>query len=72
MSNTEELSFEEALEKLETIVENLEDESVSLEESIELYEEGIDLSQKCTQTLEEAKLRIKKVAEQQADETDNK
>lgn len=71
MSKKERPSFEEALTRLEEIVDQLEDESISLEKSIELYEEGIELSKICTETLEEAELRIQKVAEQ-ADENDNK
>lgn len=67
----EPLSFEEALSRLETIVEELEDESITLDQSIELYEEGIELSRLCTETLEEAELRIKNVAEQQSDNNDN-
>ncbi|MFH5832284.1 exodeoxyribonuclease VII small subunit [Halalkalibaculum sp. DA3122] len=64
MSKKERLSFEEALTRLEEIVSKLEDESVSLEDSIELYEEGITLSNICTKTLEEAELRIEKVHEE--------
>lgn len=67
MSDKERPSFEEALSRLETIVEELEDESISLEKSIELYEEGLKLSKLCTQTLEEAELRIENVSGQQAD-----
>lgn len=72
MNEKERLSFEEALSRLEVIVEELEDESIPLEKSIELYEEGIELSKLCTKTLEEAELRIENVAEQHADENDNK
>jgi exodeoxyribonuclease VII small subunit len=71
MSEKERPTFEEALKRLEEIVEELEDESISLEKSIKLYEEGIELSKLCTQTLEEAELRIQKVAEQHTDENDN-
>ncbi|MCW9709213.1 exodeoxyribonuclease VII small subunit [Fodinibius salsisoli] len=70
MSNKEHLSFEKALSRLEKIVEELENESISLDESIELYEEGIALSKQCTEKLEDAELRIKKVAEQQADDNE--
>lgn len=70
MSDNQPTNFEDALGRLETIVKQLEDDSVSLEESIELYEEGIELSKHCTQTLEEAELRIKNVAGQQADNQD--
>lgn len=68
MANKERPSFEEALTRLEEIVEELEDESISLEKSIDLYEEGIELSKLCTETLEEAELRIQKVAEKHTDE----
>lgn len=70
MSKKERPSFEQALKRLEEIVSELEDESISLEKSIELYEEGIKLSKLCTETLEEAELRIQKVAEQHAEEND--
>ncbi len=63
MADKERLSFEKALARLETIVEKLDDDSLSLEESIELYEEGIKLSKECTETLEEAELRIENVNE---------
>lgn len=68
MNKADQPSFEEALTRLEKIVEELEDDSISLEKSIELYEEGIELSKLCTKTLEEAELRIQKVAEQHAEE----
>lgn len=72
MSEKERPSFEEALTRLEEIVSELEDESISLEKSIKLYEEGIELSKICSQTLEEAELRIEKVAaEQNAEENSN-
>jgi len=68
MSQKEQQSFENALSRLEAIVNELEDESIPLEKSIELYEEGIELSKMCTDKLEEAELRIKKVASEQSDE----
>ena len=70
MSEKERPSFEEALKRLEDIVNQLEDESISLEKSIDLYEEGIKLSKICTETLEEAELRIKKVADQHNDDNE--
>jgi exodeoxyribonuclease VII small subunit len=70
MAEKERPSFEEALQRLEDIVNQLEDESISLEKSIDLYEEGIKLSKICTETLEEAELRIKKVADQHTDDNE--
>lgn len=70
MSEKEHPGFEEALTRLETIVDKLEDDSISLEESITLYEEGVELSKICSQTLEEAELRIEKVAEKHGIDTE--
>lgn len=68
MAEKEQPEFEEALLRLENIVRTLEDNSISLEESIKLYEEGMELSGLCTQTLEEAELRIEKVNERHSEE----
>ena len=56
-------NFEEALERLETVVEELESGALSLEESIARYEEGMTLSRRLTQTLDEAEKRIERLAE---------
>ncbi|MBI1799738.1 MAG: exodeoxyribonuclease VII small subunit [Candidatus Eisenbacteria bacterium] len=54
-------SFEESLERLESIVEELEGGSLTLEESLARYEEGVTLSRRLTQTLDEAEKRIEKL-----------
>ncbi len=64
MAEKERLSFEEALKKLESIVEQLEDEEITLEDSVKLYEEGVKMSRFCTEILEEAELRINQVNEE--------
>lgn len=53
-----EMKFEEALKKLEKIVEELEDGSISLDEALEKYEEGIRLSKMCAKKLEAAKKKV--------------
>ncbi len=58
----EELSFEQSLKRLEKIVNSLETGSVALEDSIKLYEEGIELSKKCLEKLENAEIKIKKLS----------
>lgn len=63
MAEKERLSFEEALKKLESIVEQLEDEDITLEDSVKLYEEGVKMSKFCTEILEKAELRIEQVNE---------
>ncbi|MCH2449251.1 MAG: exodeoxyribonuclease VII small subunit [Gracilimonas sp.] len=63
MAEKERLSFEEALMKLESIVEQLEDEDITLQDSVKLYEEGVKMSKFCTEILEQAELRIEQVNE---------
>lgn len=53
-----EMRFEEALKKLEKIVEGLEGGDLSLDEALEKYEEGIRLSRLCAKKLEVAKKRV--------------
>lgn len=53
-----EIKFEEALKKLEKIVEDLEKGDLSLEEALKKYQEGIELSRVCSQRLENAKKKI--------------
>ncbi|MFW6347522.1 MAG: exodeoxyribonuclease VII small subunit [Cyclonatronaceae bacterium] len=60
------LSFEEALGELESIVRKLEDSSLPLEESVAQFEQGLKLSRHCSKVLEEAELRVKKVEEQES------
>ena len=50
--------FEKSLNELEKIVSALEDNEISLDESIKLFEKGIELSDKCRQTLEKAEIKI--------------
>ncbi len=52
------VKFEEALKRLEKIVEKLEAGDVPLEESLALYEEGITLFRQCSSKLEEAKKKV--------------
>lgn len=61
----DESSFEEALERLETIVEELEGGSLSLEQSLARYEEGMRLSRRLTQTLDQAEKRIERLVEEE-------
>lgn len=58
----EELTYEEALAELESIVSALEGEQNQLEESIKLFERGQALAERCSVLLEAAELKVKKVA----------
>ena len=51
-------SFEEALKRLQTIVEKLERGDLPLEDAMDAFTEGIRLAQFCHQKLEEAENRI--------------
>jgi exodeoxyribonuclease VII small subunit len=55
---SENFSFEQALKRLEEIVETLEAGNISLEESIKIYQEGISLSKLCSGILEEAEGKV--------------
>ncbi len=55
---TQEIKFEDALKKLEDLVEELEKGDLSLDDSLAKYEEGIKLSVICTKKLESAKKKI--------------
>mgnify|MGYP001265090021 FL=1 len=55
------LNFEDSLAKLESIVDALEDNDVSLEESVKKFEEGIKLVKDCQSQLKEAELKVNKL-----------
>jgi exodeoxyribonuclease VII small subunit len=52
------LKFEECLERLEKIVQELEKGDVPLEKSLTLFEEGMKLSAACRQELEQAEGKV--------------
>jgi exodeoxyribonuclease VII small subunit len=60
--SVEELSYEEALAELESIVSTLEGEQSQLEEAIKLFERGQALAARCGVLLEAAELKVKQVA----------
>ena len=59
----DDLPFEDAIERLETIVDELEGGALPLEESIARYEEGMKLSQHLSRALDEAERRIERLTE---------
>lgn len=56
--------FEQKLTALELVVEKLERGDLSLEESVQLFEEGITLSDACKRDLAAAEGKIQVLAEQ--------
>ncbi|MGN6820896.1 MAG: exodeoxyribonuclease VII small subunit [Sphingomonas sp.] len=57
----DDLSFEDALKRLEEIVRQLESGEAKLDDAIRLYEEGTHLRQKCTERLDAAQARIEAI-----------
>lgn len=68
----EQLSFEEALNGLEKIVQALEAGGLTLEESIALFEEGMGLAKICSERLDAAELKISQLQATFEQETENK
>jgi len=62
------LPFEEALKKLETIVEAMESDELPLEALLARYEEGTRLVKQCQDKLAEAELKISQLEKTAAGE----
>lgn len=58
------LSYEEAVKRLEEIVQLLENAEISLEESLALFQEGIALSSYCREKLAEIEYRVEYLLKQ--------
>ncbi len=54
----EELTFEEAIKKLEATLEKMEKEELTLEDSINSFQEGMKLTQHCKNILSKAEQKI--------------
>lgn len=51
-------TFEEALERLEQIVDLMENEQTGLEDAVKLYKEGVELSVLCSKKLSKAEQEV--------------
>ena len=60
MSNIElkKLTFEEAMQELEKLVDSLDKGDISLDEAIAAYERGSQLKDYCQKKLNEAKMKV--------------
>ena len=67
----EELSYEQAMEQLEKIVEILESNELSLDLSIKLFERGQQLANHCTNLLDNTELKIKQIIDNQIVDFEN-
>ena len=63
MSNTEleKLTFEQAMQELEKLVESLDKGNVSLDEAIAAYDRGSQLKDYCQQKLHDAKMKVETI-----------
>ncbi|TNE77664.1 MAG: exodeoxyribonuclease VII small subunit [Gammaproteobacteria bacterium] len=52
------LDFEDKLNQLETLVNEMEKGTLTLEESLKAFEQGIKITRECQQALKEAELRV--------------
>lgn len=64
---TEALNFEEAMQKLEHIVNALQKENLPLQQAMAYFKEGISLSQYCSKTLEEAEETMTKLMNEEGE-----
>lgn len=52
------IRFEDAIQRLEEIVREIESSDLSLEESIKMFQEGMELAAVCNQRLDDAERKI--------------
>lgn len=60
-NNKKEISFEEALERLNEIVKALEHSDAPLDDSLKLFEEGVTLVKQCNDLIDQAEAKIKQL-----------
>ena len=66
------LSFEEAIKRLETIVHRLVAGNIPLEESLKLFEEGMRLIRHCQQKLDEVEKKVELLIKNEQGEYETK
>lgn len=60
-ATAQDLSYEQALAELETLLSSLEGESKDLEDTMALFERGKALITRCQQLLEKAELKVQQL-----------
>ncbi|MHC1600220.1 MAG: exodeoxyribonuclease VII small subunit [Candidatus Methanospirareceae archaeon] len=64
----EEITFEDAMKRLEEIVETLGGGNLSLEDSLKMFQEGMELCKICNEKLDEAEYKVEKLMEKESGE----
>lgn len=59
----EDLTFEEAIKKLEATIEKMEQEELTLEESLNNFQEGMKLTRHCKNILNQAEQKVEMLLE---------
>ena len=58
-----ELSLEESFEKIELIVEELENTQITLEDSFKLYEQGMQMLKRCNDMIDTVEKKVQVIQE---------
>jgi len=61
----QDMSFEDAIQELETIIDKLESGEVPLDETISLYDRGSELKKYCEQKLQTAEEKIQRISKKE-------
>ena len=65
MENQKEVSFEEAMQKLSGLSNQIEKGELSLDEAMTVYQQALELVKVCNARLTEAEQQVKLIAEQE-------
>ena len=64
MARKKALDFEQALDQLEQLVEQMEEGELSLEDSLKAFEQGVKLTRDCQGALSEAQQKVELLLEE--------
>lgn len=67
-----EIKFEDALKRLEEIVDTLEKGELSLEKSLKIFEEGVRLSRLCGKMLDKAEKKVEMLVRSESGELESR
>lgn len=63
INNEADFSLEEAFEKIEAVIDHLEEEDVTLEDSFRAYQEGMKLLKYCNSKIDKVEKQVLKINE---------